>query len=256
VLRGHEPERTVAYVAWSPAGDRLASASNDGTVRVWDTSGRGELLVLRGHDRSVAHVAWSPVSDRLASASWDGTVRVWHASGQSEPLLLRGHKRMVRRVAWSPAGVRLASAAGDGTVRVWDASGQGEPLMLRGHEKAVVHLAWSPVGDRLASASEDGEVRVWDAIEGTELVRRKLHDAETLEDIVGASPRVPVLRYICRPLPHETRVERAVDEQPVAWFEASGHQEFVPHPLGRPVWAAPSWRSVMLFQLEGLKDSH
>jgi hypothetical protein len=67
VLRGHED--MVYHVAWSPSGGRLASASRDGTVRVWDPTGEAEPLVLRGHEDWVYHVAWSPSGERLATAS-------------------------------------------------------------------------------------------------------------------------------------------------------------------------------------------
>jgi WD40 repeat protein len=116
-LRGHE--RSVWQVAWSPSGERLASASWDGTVRVWDPTGLAEPLVLRGHEQNAIRVAWSPSGERLASASEDGTVRVWDPTGEAEPLVLRGHKGRVRHVAWSSSGGRLASASWDGTVRVW-----------------------------------------------------------------------------------------------------------------------------------------
>jgi WD40 repeat protein len=160
VLRGHGG--LVTHVAWSPSGERLASASLDGTVRVWDPTGQADPVVLRGHEGRVYHVAWSPSGERLASASGglgdDYTVRVWDPAGQAEPLVLNG----VDHVAWSPSGDRLASASEDRTVRVWDSAVQAAPLVLRGHEGRVEHVAWSPSGDRLASASWDDTVRVWD----------------------------------------------------------------------------------------------
>ncbi|MBE2187145.1 MAG: TIR domain-containing protein, partial [Rhodothermales bacterium] len=71
VFQGHT--ESVRSVTWSPTG-RLASASSDNTVRVWDVD-TGEATVLEGHTGGVTSVAWSPTG-RLASASWDKTVRV------------------------------------------------------------------------------------------------------------------------------------------------------------------------------------
>jgi WD40 repeat protein len=64
-------------VAFSPDGRRLASASHDNTVRVWDTASGQEVLTLHGHGQEVQSVAFSPDGRFLASAGRDGTVRLW-----------------------------------------------------------------------------------------------------------------------------------------------------------------------------------
>jgi WD40 repeat protein len=59
---------------------RLASASYDKTVKVWDASSGACLQTLKGHSDWVKYVAFSHDSSRLASASYDKTVKVWDAS--------------------------------------------------------------------------------------------------------------------------------------------------------------------------------
>jgi WD40 repeat protein len=71
-------------VAFSPDGRRLASASEDKTVRVWDAATGQQVLALRGHTGAVSCVAFSPDGRRLASASEDKTVRVWDAASGQE----------------------------------------------------------------------------------------------------------------------------------------------------------------------------
>jgi WD40 repeat protein len=103
-------------VAFSPDGNRLASASNDEMVRVWDASSGQQLLTLKGHTGEVRAVAFNPGGNRVASAADNHTVKVWDAQTGQEALALKGHTHGVFGVAWSPDGNRLASASGSMTV--------------------------------------------------------------------------------------------------------------------------------------------
>jgi len=66
-------------VAFSPDGKRLASASNNQMVKVWDAVTGHQTLALKGHSSAVTSVVFSPDGKRLASASEDQTVKLWDA---------------------------------------------------------------------------------------------------------------------------------------------------------------------------------
>jgi WD40 repeat protein len=162
----------VRSVCFSPDGKRLAGASEDWTVKVWDAATGQQALTLKGHKGAVTSVAYSPDGKRLASGSgiWDpkqgsyvsGEVKVWDVATGQLLLTLKGHTGDVTSVAFSPDGKRLVSGSHDKTLKVWDAATGQEALTLKGHTGDVTSVAFSPDGKRLASASKDQTVRIWD----------------------------------------------------------------------------------------------
>jgi WD40 repeat protein len=146
----------------------LASASKDGTLRIWGFSSLGTPLV--GHDGEVTCVDFSPTEfAELASGSEDQTVKIWNIFTEEELRTLSGHTNWVWGVAYSPDGSLLASASADETVKIWNAEAGQELLALRGHEAAVWQVNFSPDGGILASASWDDTVKLWDVSSGAEI---------------------------------------------------------------------------------------
>ena len=152
----------VVSVAFSPDGQRLASASWDKTVKIWDSATGTELFNLKGHADRVMSVAFSPDGQRLASASQDQTVKIWDSATGGELLALKGHTSWVWSVTFSPDGRRLASGSNDQTVKIWDSATGKELFTVKGHAGPVRSVAFSPDGQRLASASWDKTVKIWD----------------------------------------------------------------------------------------------
>ena len=95
---------------------RIATASGDGTARVWELDSGRTLATLRGHSGPVLGVSFSPDGSLVATSSNDGTAKLWEAETGREVLTLFGHSRIVHTVAFNPMGRLLATASGDGTV--------------------------------------------------------------------------------------------------------------------------------------------
>ncbi len=175
VLAGHL-ER-IRDVAVSRDGSRIATASADHKVKVWD-SGTGEnLLTLEGHMSYVESVAFSPDGQHLVSGSLDNTVRMWN---------IAGHLGGVYGVAFSPdrQSQMIATASGDRTAKLWDLS-TATPRMLHtltGHADTVYRLAFDPKGERIATASFDRSAILWDVKTGRRLHTFRCHENQ-LRDV-------------------------------------------------------------------------
>lgn len=119
-LEGHL--NSVAALAFSPNGNRLATGDTNGEVLLWDVTAPGTPgRRLSGHTGPVHDLAFSPQGNWLASASADGTVQLWDTAigAAATDLPLTGHTGAVRGVAFSPDASLLASAGDDGTLRCW-----------------------------------------------------------------------------------------------------------------------------------------
>ncbi|MBA2451374.1 MAG: hypothetical protein H0V51_25440, partial [Chloroflexi bacterium] len=162
-------EAAVWAVTFSPDGKTLASAGDDGSIRLWDaTTGQTIGQPLRADDYTFKTVAFSPDGKLLAAGAGDNAVRLWDtASGQPVGRPLTGHTGGIASVAFSPDSRLLASGSLDRTIRLWDpTTGQsvGQPLAGDGGE--VWNLAFSPDGKTLASGGVDASIRLWDTATG------------------------------------------------------------------------------------------
>ena len=183
-LNGHTSN--VMSVAFSPDGQRLASASADKTVKVWNAATGQKMLTLKGHTNWVHSVTFGPDGKRLASGGSDHTVKLWDAATGQCLLTANGHSDYVSSVAFSPDGRHLASGSKDKTVKIWDAATSQEILTIKGLTGQVMSVAFSPDGKRLATVSNDKSVKIWDAAKGQEILTMEGHTGDVFN--VAFSP--------------------------------------------------------------------
>ena len=185
-------------LAWHPVRTTLATAGQDGTVRLWDLATEESRVFCRVEQR-MSGMAWSPDGSRLAVTDSDGGIGVWDT--EKEVLLKQAtvHEGWVRRPCWSADGTALITAgrdrntnvldsndlqrrrtlpgseaindialspdgrfiaSGSLAVNVWDLATGAEVAVLEGHRRSVACVRFSPTGEFLASKSSD-EVRLW-----------------------------------------------------------------------------------------------
>jgi WD40 repeat protein/class 3 adenylate cyclase/GTPase SAR1 family protein len=169
-LRFRQPLESfhVFNAVWSPDGHTIASTSDDGVVRFWDSQG-GQLISsfeaippLPKADRAdVRGFTWSPTGLAFATGS-DAGVFVWDTASRELRSMLKASSGSITTL-WSPDGKYIASTTYEGGVYVWDS----QTGALARHFRASYGpaLAWSPDSKRIASP--DGrQLNIWDIESG------------------------------------------------------------------------------------------
>ena len=202
LLRVLAPGADIVHdVAWSPGGDRIAVASSDATVRIFDAE-RGTLVrTIPGHRDWVLAVTWSPDGSRIATGSRDRTAKVFESSSGALLTTYGRHDAPVRGILFHPEGEEMISAS---DAQKWDrwkiaaaahlrdthlggevfqlvaageyfaapsATGKVHLFKLQDGEKVreydpgtgrrVISVAASEAADLVAAGTQDGRVVVW-----------------------------------------------------------------------------------------------
>ncbi len=163
VLKGHKA--LIFHLALSPDGQRLVTASEDKTARLWDVKTRKQLAVLLGHKNKVLFAEFSPDGKKVVTASEDGTARLWDANTGKQLMVLLGHKGTVRSAKFSPDGRQVVTASEDKTTRLWNAN-TGKELIVLSAKKIMTYAEFSSDRQLIVTRLEDKTAYLWDANTG------------------------------------------------------------------------------------------
>ncbi|HEX7303955.1 helix-turn-helix domain-containing protein [Lentzea sp.] len=182
-LTGHTGQ--VLDVVFSPDGSRVATASVDRTVIIWDTASGAQLRTLAHHRNVVNGLAFSPDGRLLATGSHDFSLKLWDLATGEVLATFTGHTGWIRCVRFSPDGRVLATAGHDQKVLLWDVATHAPLATMNDHTDAdFAGIAFSPDGATLAYTSGEGTVTLWD-------VRRRTPSAR----LTGHTQRVQAVAF-------------------------------------------------------------
>jgi len=160
--RNSEHDDVVTSVAFFPNGKVIASASRDGTVKIWDADTGLIQRTLIDHAGPVLSVAVSPDGKRLAAAGFGSTIVTWSATGQLVRKITAESDRVVSLV-FSADSRQIIAAGANSIIAVFDADSGQLLHSLIGHGGGVKALAFSPDNHRFASGGEDKTINIWSA---------------------------------------------------------------------------------------------
>lgn len=175
-LPGHDS--WVQTLCFSPDGQRLASGSADGTLKVWEAGTGRVLQTIKAHSQAIRTIAW--ISNAVATASLDGRIEVWEADTGHNLAKIKAHADGICALAVSSnvqlrEGTVMASGGKDSTIKLWDgnsdcagrsARGDRQIYTLNGHSHPVTSLAFTPDGKYLISGGDDRTIKVWQVATG------------------------------------------------------------------------------------------
>ncbi|MCP4362150.1 MAG: WD40 repeat domain-containing protein, partial [Chloroflexi bacterium] len=176
ILQLTEHDDRVNDVDFSPDNKFLATASRDGTVKVWpmpdgrdDLNGNIDSLLTLEHADSALVLAFSSDGRYLATVSSDFTAVIWDLTASlaaESPMTvftfpLTGHTEPVRQVSFNADGSLLAIVSQDGLVKVWDTA-TGEAALTFVSNELTRGAVFDPDGRYLATGNDGGLVQIWD----------------------------------------------------------------------------------------------
>jgi WD40 repeat protein len=167
-LEGHQ--KPVSSMAFSAAGTRILTSSEDGTARIWSATTGKELRALRSSAGGFSMAKWSPDDQRVVTVSDRGGVDLWDPMQGEHIAGLGDHTRF--SVWFSADGTRLVTAPfpkvglTNYPVRIWNAGSGALVSELKGHGDMVESVVFSSNGQRVLTASADKTAKIWDSAGG------------------------------------------------------------------------------------------
>jgi len=147
----------------------VASASDDCTIKLWDTRRKGPIDDLKCKYQMTA-VSFNDTSDQVICGGIDNTVKIYDRRSKRVTQEMRGHNDTITALSLSNCGSYVLSNSMDNTLRIWDirpfVTKERMVKMFMGHkhnfEMNLLKCAWSPDDSKIAAGSADRYVYVWD----------------------------------------------------------------------------------------------
>jgi len=182
-LKGHLD--TIDSLAVSGDGKKLASASEDQTVLIWDLATGKVLHTLKGHTDAILSVAFSKDGSKIATASKDKSVKIWDVASGKDLLTLKNPPPPEEKAPPDPKKAKEEKGkdkAKDGKGKDKGKAkdkGKGKEQKAQPPQdptREMTSVAFNPAGDRVAASNLDGTIKVWDAAKGKQLLNIKAGD--------------------------------------------------------------------------------
>lgn len=194
VLYGHTDD--VKAAVFSSDDTKIASVSDDMSLRIWDVENKCELAVFDECDEALLCCAFSPNGLYVASGGKDSLIRIWDIFSQEIIGTLIGHRSEITCLKFSADNKRLVSGSNDETLRIWNVEQRIEEKVLVGHCSEISDVCFSQNSELVVSSGLDNTVRVWEVESGKELTtlygresQTSVHISQDGRRVISSEPR-------------------------------------------------------------------
>ncbi len=154
-------DKTITALSFSQDSKMLATASEDGTVKILSIPDGNPITTLRGHKGSVTSVSFSPDQKLLATASEDGSAKIWSIPEGKEIKTLKVYKGGVTFITFSPNGELLATASKNKKVKIWRRDGKFIETLPEKFSNQDLIVSFSPDNKTVATGGRYDIVKLW-----------------------------------------------------------------------------------------------
>jgi WD40 repeat protein len=195
VLKGHG--NTIASLAFSRDGKRLASGGTDKALAIRDMASGKHVNVLLGHPATVSEVVFSPDGERILVRCEDGTTRIWSIATAVIEVTFPSDPP-IRTIAWSPDGKTIALGHGEGQISLWETDGK-QRRQISGLRNKMASLCFTPdsreilfTGHGFGPGNNESGCSIVDLATGKERLRMPLHTNVVRHGIISADGKLAV----------------------------------------------------------------
>ncbi|KAK7391174.1 hypothetical protein VNO78_19586 [Psophocarpus tetragonolobus] len=188
-LQGHE--ESVSSLAFSYDGQRLASGSLDGIIKVWDVSGNLEGKKVEGPGGGIEWLKWHPRGHILLAGSEDFTIWMWNTDNVALLNTFTGHGDSVTCGDFTPDGKLICTGSEDATLRIWNPKSGESIHVVRGHPyhtEGLTCLSINSTSTLALSGSKDGSVHIVNITTGRVVDNNALASCSDSIECVGFAP--------------------------------------------------------------------
>jgi WD40 repeat protein len=177
-LEGHNDR--VNSLSFSHDAQLLASASGDGSVKIWDSSGHGNVQRAERQSLRLVHdVTLSFDSMQVATTGGDSSIQVWDVESGKCTWVLESQTAFVRSIVFSRDNPRQLASLSEDNIKLWNTNTGNCLTTLVPQESKIASISFFDGSRKLLSLSENGVLQIWDTAIGRCVQRHNFRKTDT-----------------------------------------------------------------------------